>query len=172
MCAKVYNFTFNIKKKIMKPKLPSFVYFIFPKACLYIDYPIWDLFLTANVLIYHLIYILTVKAGQAVQNYFIPKPKKWLPITNTHHGLYLHKDHTNWSFGAILIFGCDINRFDQRYVMYALRLPCPGWSLVLGDYQHLSHAVRSGTTGLRFCWLSVTMALLFVVLMNTKKGVA
>ena len=50
----------------------------------------------------------------------------------------------------ILIFGCDINGFDQRYVTYALRLPCPGWSLVLGDYQHLLHAVSSGTAGLRF----------------------
>ena len=73
-----------------------------------------------------------------------------MPITNTHHGLYLHKDHNNWSFGVILIFGCDINGFDQRYVTYALRLPCPGWSLVLGDYRHLLHAVSSGTAGLRF----------------------
>ena len=52
--------------------------------------------------------------------------KKWLPITNTHHKLYLHKCHNNWSFGVILIFGCDINGFDQRYVTYALCLQCPG----------------------------------------------
>ena len=31
-----------------------------------------------------------------------------------------------------------------------LRLPCPGWSLVLGDYRNLLHAVSSGTSGLRF----------------------
>ena len=48
-------------------------------------------------------------ARLAVQNYSISKPQKWLPITNTHHELYLHKDHNNWSFGVILIFGCDIN---------------------------------------------------------------
>ena len=34
--------------------------------------------------------------------------------------------------------------------MYALRLPCPGWIIVLGDYQHLLNAVSSGTAGLRF----------------------
>ena len=49
-----------------------------------------------------------------------------------------------------MIFGCDIVGFDQRYVTYALRLPCPGWSIVLGDYRHLLHAVSSGTAGLRF----------------------
>ena len=49
-----------------------------------------------------------------------------------------------------MVFVCDINRFDQRYVKYALRLPCPGWSLILGDYQNLLHAVSSGTAGLRF----------------------
>ena len=76
--------------------------------------------------------------------FYSKQRKKWLPITNSHHGLYLHKDHNNWSFGVVLIFGCDINGFDQRYVTYALRLPCPGWSLVLGDYQHLLHAVSSG----------------------------
>ena len=82
--------------------------------------------------------------------YFSKKRKKWLPITNSHHGLYLHRDHNNWRFGVILIFGCDIDGFDQRYVTYALRLPCPGWSIVLGDFQHLLHAVSSGTAGLRF----------------------
>ena len=56
--------------------------------------------------------------------------------------MYLHKDHNNLSFGVVLIFGCEINGFDQRYVTYALRLPCPGWCLVLGDYRHLLHAVR------------------------------
>ena len=84
------------------------------------------------------------------KSFYSKTKKRWLPITNTHHGLYLHKDHNNWSFGVILIFGCDINGFDQRYVTYALRLPCPGWSLVLGDYRHLLHAVSSGTAGLRF----------------------
>ena len=90
-------------------------------------------------------------AGAAVQNYIIPKPeKKWLPITNTHHGLYLHKDHNNWSFGVILIFGCDINIFGQIYVTYVLHLLYWGWSLVFGNYRHLLHAVSSGTAGLRF----------------------
>ena len=82
--------------------------------------------------------------------YYSMTRKKRLPITNTHHGLYLHKDHNIWTFGGILIFGCDINGFDQRYVTYALCLPCPGWSLVLGDYYHLLHAVNSNTAGLRF----------------------
>ena len=82
---------------------------------------------------------------------FYSKSKKmWMPITDNHRGLYLHKDYNNWSFGVILVFGCDINGFDQRYVTYALRLPCPGWSLILGDYRHLLHAVSSDTAGLRF----------------------
>ena len=85
--------------------------------------------------------------------YFKTK-KKWVPLTKTHHGLYLHKDHNNWSFCVILIFDCDINGFDQRYVTYALRLPCSGWSLVLGDYCNLLHAVSSGTSGLRFSLVS------------------
>ena len=84
------------------------------------------------------------------QLFYSKSQKKWFPITNSHHGLYLHTDNNNWSFGVILIFGCNINGFDQRYVTYALRLPCPGWSLVLGDYRHLLHAVSSGTAGLRF----------------------
>ena len=53
-------------------------------------------------------------------------------------------------FWCCLDLGCDINGFDQRYVTYALRLPCPGWSLVLGDYRHSLHAVSSGTAGLCF----------------------
>ena len=93
-----------------------------------------------------------------------------MPLTNTHHGLYLHKGHNGWSFDGILIFGYNTNGFDQRYVMYALRLLCPGWSLVLGNYRHLLHVISSGTAGLRFCWSSGIMALLFVVLMNTGKG--
>ena len=47
-------------------------------------------------------------------------------------------------------FWFNINEFDQRYVTYTLRLPCPGWSLVLGDYRHLLHAISCGTAGLRF----------------------
>ena len=82
--------------------------------------------------------------------FYSKQNKKWLTRINSHHGLNLHKDDNNWSFGVILIFGCDIQGFDQRYVTYALRLPCPGWSLVLGDYRHLLHAVSSGTAGLRF----------------------
>ena len=78
------------------------------------------------------------------------KQKQLFPIRKTHPGLYLHKDHNNWSFGVILIFGCDIIGFDQRYVTYALRLPCPGWSLVLRDYWHLLHVNSSGTAGLPF----------------------
>ena len=56
------------------------------------------------------------------------------------------------SFGEILIFGADINGLDQRYVTFALKLPCLGWSLVLEDYCNLLHAVSSGKNinGLRF----------------------
>ena len=82
--------------------------------------------------------------------FYSKQNKRWLTRINSHQGLYLHKDENNWSFGVILIFGCDIQGFDQRYVTYALRLPCPGWCLVLGDYRHLLHAVSSGTAGLRF----------------------
>ena len=82
--------------------------------------------------------------------FYSKSKKRWMPITDNHRGLYLHKDYNNWSFGVILVFGCDINGFDQRYVTYALRLPCPGWSLILGDYRNLLHAVSSGTAGLRF----------------------
>ena len=82
--------------------------------------------------------------------FYSKQKKKWLTRINSHHGLYLHTDDNNWSFGVVLIFGCDIKGFDQRYVTYALRLPCPGWCLVLGDYRHLLHAVSSGTAGLRF----------------------
>ena len=49
-----------------------------------------------------------------------------------------------------MVFGCDINGFDQRYVTYALQLPCSGWNLILGDYKNLLHDVSSGTLGLRF----------------------
>ena len=73
-----------------------------------------------------------------------------MPKTDNHWGLYLHKDYNVFSFGVILVFGCDINRFDQRYVTYALRLPCPGWSLIIGDYRNLLHAVSSGTARLHF----------------------
>ena len=73
-------------------------------------------------------------------------------IGDNHDGLYLHKDKNNWGFGAVLIFGADIDGFDQRYVTLALRLPCPGWSVVLGDYRNLLHAVSKGKNknGLRF----------------------
>ena len=35
---------------------------------------------------------------------------------------------------AVLIFG-DFQGFDQRYVTLSLELPCPGWSLVIGDFE-------------------------------------
>ena len=85
-----------------------------------------------------------------VLNCVIPKPRNMVAKINTHHGLYLHKDYNNWSFDVILIFGCDINRFDQRYITYALRLSYPKRCLVLGESCHFLHAVSSGTAGLRF----------------------
>ena len=53
-------------------------------------------------------------------------------------------------FGVVLIFVYDINECYQRYVTYALPLPCLGWILVLGDYRHLLHAFSNGTAVLRF----------------------
>ena len=86
--------------------------------------------------------------------YYVRKGGTYVPhpIGDNHDGLYLHKDKNNWKFGAVLIFGADIDGFDQRYVTFALRLPCPGWSLVLGDYRNLLHAVSKGNNnnGLRF----------------------
>ena len=49
----------------------------------------------------------------------------------------------------VLIFGADLSGFDQRYVTFALRLPCPGWSLVMGNFRELLHCVEAGS-GLRF----------------------
>ena len=51
-----------------------------------------------------------------------------------HSGLYVHRDQHNRGFGAVLIFG-DFEGFDQRYVTLSLELPCPGWSLVIGDFE-------------------------------------
>ena len=89
-----------------------------------------------------------------------------------HRGLYLHRDQNNDGWGAVLIFGADLEGFDQRYITYAVKLPCPGWcgvpacigciacvvfcarlmgtscarcrSLVLGDFRRLLHCVASG----------------------------
>ena len=75
--------------------------------------------------------------------------KCWKYLCTRHHGLYLHRDQNNDGWGAVLIFGADVMGFDQRYVTLAVRLPCPGWSLVIGDFRRLLHSVCSGT-GLRF----------------------
>ena len=66
-----------------------------------------------------------------------------------HAGLYLHRDNNNDGWGAILVFGAEMRGFDQRYVTLALRLPMPGWTLVVGDFRHLLHCVTEGE-GLRF----------------------
>ena len=57
----------------------------------------------------------------------------------------LHRDNNNDGWGAILTFGVDWRGFEQGYVTFALELPCPGWSLILGDYRNLLHYVRSGS---------------------------
>ena len=80
---------------------------------------------------------------------------KWKRLENKHHGLYLHRDTNNDGWGAVLIFGADLSGFDQRYVTFSLLLPCPGWSLVLGDYRYLLHTVSSGN-GLRFSLVLAT----------------
>lgn len=74
------------------------------------------------------------------------------PIGANHEGFHLHKDKNNWGFGAVLIFGSEIEGFDQRYVTLALRLPCPGWSVVFGDFRNLLHSVSksNNSNGLRF----------------------
>jgi hypothetical protein len=86
------------------------------------------------------------------QKYYHHQKKGWFDIGPEHEGLYLHKDGNNYSFGAVLIFGADFDGFDQHYVTYKLRLPTPGWSLVLGDYRNLLHAVSKSNNsgGLRF----------------------
>ena len=73
----------------------------------------------------------------------------WKYLEARHKGLYLHRDQNNDGWGVVLIFGANLKGFDQRYITYALRLPCPGWSLVIGDFRHLLHCVESGS-GLRF----------------------
>ena len=82
-------------------------------------------------------------------NKYWSKGKSWVFLDQKHPGLFCHADYNNWGFGAVLIFGCDISGFDQRYITYALRLPCPGWSLVIGNYRELLHAVSSGSATLR-----------------------
>ena len=86
--------------------------------------------------------------------FFVRKGNDYIShlLGENHEGFHLHQDNNKWSFGAVLIFGADINGFDQRYVTLALQLPCPGWSLVLGDYCNLLHAVTQGknNNGLRF----------------------
>ena len=49
----------------------------------------------------------------------------------------------------MLVFGADLEGFDQRYVTLSLRLPTPGWCLVIGDFRYLLHCVEGGR-GLRF----------------------
>jgi hypothetical protein len=75
--------------------------------------------------------------------------KQWKRLVDWHNGLYLHRDQNNDGWGAVLIYGADFSGFDQRYVTFAVRLPCPGWSLVIGDFRRLLHCVESGS-GLRF----------------------
>ena len=62
--------------------------------------------------------------------------KRWTRLRSGegHSGLYVHRDQHNRGFGAVLIFG-DFQGFDQRYVTLSLELPCPGWSLVIGDFE-------------------------------------
>ena len=82
-------------------------------------------------------------------------PKKWREKTTKrqlgkqHAGLYLHRDQNNDKWGAVLVWGAGIIGFNQRYVTLALQLPTPGWSLIIGDFEHLLHCVTAGS-GLRF----------------------
>jgi hypothetical protein len=75
--------------------------------------------------------------------------KEHRPLGARHGGLYLHRDSNNDKMGAILVWGAALEGFDQRYVTLSLRLPIPGWSLVIGDFRHLLHCVTQGA-GLRF----------------------
>ena len=82
-------------------------------------------------------------------------PSKWYdkkvgrPLGKRHGGLYLHRDRNNDKWGAVLVWGAELLGFQQRYVTLALQLPTPGWSLIIGDFEHLLHCVTGGS-GLRF----------------------
>jgi hypothetical protein len=76
--------------------------------------------------------------------------KRWVRMGGEQRGRYLHRDQHNSGWGAVLIFGAGFTGFEEQYVTLALELPCPGWSLVLGDFRYLLHMVRSGRGGLRF----------------------
>ena len=83
-------------------------------------------------------------------------PSKWYDknkvgraLGQRHGGLYLHRDHNNDKWGAVLVWGAELLGFQQRYVTLALQLPTPGWSLIIGDFEHLLHCVTGGS-GLRF----------------------
>ena len=86
-------------------------------------------------------------------SYWRRKGKVWkkFPMEqDTNSGQYLHEDYNNWGFGAVLVFGAGYVGFDQRYVTMALQLPCPGWSIVFGNYRDLLHSVTPGKNGIRF----------------------
>ena len=79
---------------------------------------------------------------------FYWKDESWEGCHNEYFTKNGEWDNT-YGFGAVLVFGYDIDSFDQRYLTYALRLPCPGWSLVIGNCRELLHAVHCGSTSLR-----------------------
>ena len=88
-------------------------------------------------------------ASPRLPKYYYDRSKKRKRLGERHAGLYVHRDENNAGWGAVLIFGADLDGFEQRYITLSLKLPCPGWSLVVGDFRYLLHCVESGT-GLRF----------------------
>jgi hypothetical protein len=94
------------------------------------------------------IYWDTTTAPTLPTRWYDRRAGKWMQQQRQHGGLYLHRDQNNDGWGAVLTFGVEWKGYEQGYVTLALELPCPGWSLVIGNYRSLLHYVRSGV-GLR-----------------------